>query len=206
MKTNYNIVMENIIQNLTTKPKLLLHACCGICSGAVVERLNEYFDITILYYNPNIYPKDEYYKRLDVLKKLIFELKLDIKILEIGYDEDNYYTIIKGLENEKEGGKRCNLCYWLRMEKTAKKAKELGYDYFCTTLSISPYKRSEQLNKIGAILEKKYNINYLYSDFKKKNGFKRSNELSYKYNLYRQNYCGCIFSKEETEIYFSKTN
>ena len=194
MKTNYNIVMENIINNLDNRPSLLLHACCGICSLSVLERLKDFFDITVLYYNPNIYPKEEYDKRLSVLKEVIKKSDSDIKLLEVGYDEEDFTNAIIGLEDEKEGGKRCTKCFHLRLLKTALIAKENNFDYFTTTLSVSPYKDSERLNKIGKVLEEKYLIKYLYSDFKKKDGYKRSNELAYKYNLYRQDYCGCRFS------------
>ena len=193
--------MENIINNLSDKPKLLLHACCGVCSSSVLERLKDYFDITILYYNPNIYPKEEYDLRLETLKKLIKKTDTNIKLLEIGYNEKDFTKEIKGLEEEKEGGKRCVKCYYLRLNQTAILAKNKNYDYFCTTLSVSPYKNSEKLNKIGKILEEKYQVKYLYSDFKKKDGYKRSNELAKKYNLYRQDYCGCKYSKIERENY-----
>ena len=197
MKTNYNLIMEEIINNLSNRPKLLLHACCGVCSSSVLERLSEFFDITVLYYNPNIYPKEEYLKRFNTQKELIEKTNRNIKLLEIGYNEDDFNIIVKGLENDKEGGGRCHKCYFLRLEKTAIIAKEKHFDYFSTTLSVSPYKDSQILNKIGKILEEKYNIKYLYSDFKKKDGYKRSNELARKYNLYRQDYCGCKYSKEE---------
>lgn len=196
MKINYQLELEKILNNLSYKPKLLLHACCGVCSSYVLEYLNKYFNITILYYNPNIYPEEEYQKRLNTQKEIIEKMKLNINILEIGYLENEFYNISKGLEEEKEGGERCSKCYYLRLEKTAKIAKEKDFDYFCTTLSVSPYKDSQKLNKIGKILEEKYNIKYLYSDFKKKNGYKRSNELAKIYNLYRQNYCGCKYSLE----------
>lgn len=195
MKTNYNAVMEKIIDSLNGKPKLLLHACCGICSSSVLERLNPYFDLTVLYYNPNIYPKTEYDKRYETLKKLIDE-NYDVKLIELGYESEKFDDISIGLEEEKEGGKRCLKCFNLRLEKSVQYAKEKGFDYFCTTLSVSPHKDSEKLNFIGRALEKKYKIKYLYSDFKKKDGFKRSNELSKKYDLYRQNYCGCKYSIE----------
>lgn len=198
MKTNYNKIMEEIIANLSNKPKLLLHACCGVCSSSVIERLYSYFDITILYYNPNIFPKEEYYKRLDTQKKLLKELNYDIKLLEYGHLEEDFE--VTGLEEEPEGGKRCNKCFYIRLEKTAMIAKEKQFDYFTTTLSVSPYKDSERLNKIGKILSEKYNIPYLYSDFKKKEGYKRSNELAHKYDLYRQHYCGCEYSLRETTI------
>lgn len=197
MKTNYNQIMENIISNLKEKPKLLLHACCGVCSSSVLEKLINHFDITVLYYNPNIYPKEEYDLRYENLKKIISKIDKNIKLLEMGYNEEEFNNKIKGLEKEKEGGKRCTKCFYLRLEETAKIAQSKNYDFFTTTLSVSPYKNSEILNKIGSILEEKYNIKYLYSDFKKKNGYKRSNELAKKYNLYRQNYCGCKYSKEE---------
>lgn len=199
MKTNYNTVMEEIIINLNTKPKLLLHACCGVCSSAVIERLNSTFAITILFYNPNIYPEKEYQKRLETQRKIINKLNKNIKLLEIGYNPKDFEKIAKGLEEEKEGGKRCIKCYHLRLEKTAQIAKEKHYDYFCTTLSISPYKHSNILNNLGKALENKYKIKYLYSDFKKKNGYKRSVELAKEYNLYRQNYCGCKYAKIQME-------
>ncbi len=200
MKTNYNLIMENIINNLTDKPKLLLHACCGICSLSVLEKLKNYFSITVLYYNPNIYPKEEYDLRLDVLKKVIQKTDANIQLMETIYNEEEFNNIAAGYEEEKEGGSRCSRCYNLRLEKTAIIAKEKNFDYFTTTLSVSPYKNSEILNKIGKALEKKYSVNYLYSDFKKKDGYKRSNELAKMYNLYRQDYCGCKYSFNEKKI------
>lgn len=190
--------MEEIISNLEKRPKLLLHACCGVCSSSVIERLYPYFDITILYYNPNIYPESEYQKRLETQKQLLEKLNYDIELLEYGYLSEEF--VVTGLENEKEGGKRCSKCFYIRLEKTAQIAKEKGFDYFTTTLSVSPYKDSEKLNKIGKILSEKYNLPYLYSDFKKKEGYKRSNELAYKFELYRQHYCGCLYSLNETAI------
>ena len=197
MKTNYQIIMEDIINKLKTKPKLLLHACCGICSSSVLEKLIPYFDITVLFYNPNIYPEKEFKKRLTTLNKLIKKMNIKTKIEIPPYEEEEFYEISKGLEEEKEGGKRCTKCFYLRLNKTAHLAKKNGYDYFCTTLSVSPHKNSQILNKIGKTLEEKYQIKYLYSDFKKKEGYKRSNELSKKYELYRQNYCGCKYSLNE---------
>ena len=199
MKINYDLEMEKIIKNLTNKPNLLLHACCGVCSSAVLERFNSYFNITILFYNPNIYPSEEYQKRLNTQKEIIEKLGVNVKLLEIGYNNKEFEEIAKGLENEQEGGPRCSKCYYLRLEKTAKLARERKYDYFCTTLSISQYKNAEKLNKIGKILEEKYQIKYLYSDFKKKDGYKRSTELAKEYNLYRQNYCGCKYSLIEAK-------
>ena len=204
MKTNYNLIMEDIIKNLKGKPKLLLHACCGVCSSSVLERLYPFFDITVLYYNPNIYPEEEYIKRLNVQKDIIQKMNLKVKLLEIGYLKKDFDKIAKGLENEKEGGARCSKCFYLRLEKTAQIASKNHYDYFTTTLSVSPYKNSEKLNKIGEVLSEKYNVKYLYSDFKKKEGYKRSNELAKKYNLYRQHYCGCKYSLKEALEYQNK--
>lgn len=205
IKENYQIKMEHIIANIpqNSVPKLMLQACCAPCSSYVLEILSNYFQITIVYYNPNIYPYEEYIKRLDEVKKLIKLIKsrYPIDILEVEYDKAAFDDISKGLEFEPEGGARCHKCYYLRMEKVALLAKKNNYDYFTTTLSISPYKNAEVLNNIGAFLENKYNIKYLYADFKKKEGYKISIELSKKYNLYRQEYCGCEFSiqkKEET--------
>lgn len=197
MKENYSLVCENILNNLKEKKKLLLHSCCAPCSSYVISYLSNYFDITILYYNPNIYPYEEYKKRKDEQIKLINEIhtinKLDI--IDCDYDNELYDELIKGMENEPERGKRCRVCYLMRMEKTALIAKNNDYDYFCTTLSVSPYKNADWINEFGKELEKKYNIKWLYSDFKKKDGYKESILLSKKYNLYRQNYCGCIYSK-----------
>lgn len=197
MKENYSVKCENILNNLDGKKKLLLHSCCGPCSSYVISYLTNYFDITILYYNPNIYPYDEYLKRKQEQIKLINEIDCsnNLDIMDCDYDNDLYEKCIIGLENEPERGNRCMVCYNLRMEKTAKMAKEYNYDYFCTTLSVSPYKNAEWINEIGEKLQNKYNINWLYSDFKKKDGYKQSILLSKKYNLYRQDYCGCIYSK-----------
>lgn len=194
MKTNYNSLMEDIIKSLDYKPKLLLHACCGICSSSVLERLSKDFNITVLFFNPNIYPVEEYIKRYNTLKKLINLKHNDIKLIDIGYKPEMFDEISKGLEEEREGGKRCSKCYHLRLEESAKYASENDFEFFCTTLSVSPHKDSERLNSIGKTLEIKYKVKYLYSDFKKKDGFKRSNELSRELDLYRQNYCGCKYS------------
>lgn len=196
---NYNDLMEEEIKNLNGKPKLLLHACCGVCSSSVIERLYPYFDITILYYNPNIYPKAEYMKRLVALEEIIDKMKLDVRLIELGYLHREFKDKVKGLEKEKEGGERCNKCFYLRLEESAKFAKRNNFDYFTTTLSVSPYKNSQKLNEIGKMLEEKYDIKYLYSDFKKKEGYKRSNELSNKYGIYRQHYCGCEYSLKEAK-------
>lgn len=203
MKVNYQIKLEEIIEKEKGNvPRLLLHSCCAPCSSYVLEYLSKYFEITILYYNPNISPYEEYKKRLDEQKKLIENMKLEHKIslLECSYDNEIYENLIKGLENEPERGSRCLKCYRLRLEYTVKLAKEKGFDYFGTTLSVSPYKNSIILNEIGEELANKYNISYLYSDFKKKEGYKRSIELSKIYNLYRQDYCGCKYSKRKNII------
>lgn len=192
------MVIEQIKKG-KTKPSLLLHVCCAPCSSYVIEYLSEYFNITIYYYNPNISPIQEYNFRLEELARLLKEMKeaKNIEVLPCEYDPETFYEIAKGLEKEKEGGERCFKCYRLRLEKTAEAAKEKGFDYFTTTLSISPYKNAEKLNEIGKELSKKYNVPYLFSDFKKKNGYKRSIELSKEYDLYRQDYCGCIYSKRD---------
>lgn len=199
MKENYSAMCENILNNLNDKKKLLLHSCCGPCSSYVISYLTKYFDITILYYNPNIFPYDEYLKRKEEQIKLINEIdKVNcVDIIDCDYDNDYYNECIKGLEKEPERGNRCKVCYYLRMKKTAILAKENNYDFFCTTLSVSPYKNAEWINNYGKELENKYNVKWLYSDFKKKDGYKSSILLSNKYNLYRQNYCGCIYSKPQ---------
>ncbi len=193
---NYSIELEKIIKsNGDKKPSLLLHACCAPCSSYVLEYLNSHFNITLFFYNPNIYPKDEYQKRLNELKRLVLEMELDIKIIEADYEPNEFFEISKGLEKLPERGERCKRCYRLRIEKAAAQAQKGGYDYFCTTLSISPHKNAEWINEIGNELSYTYGIKFLPSDFKKKNGYIRSIELSRKYNLYRQNFCGCVFSK-----------
>ncbi len=193
---NSYLDLKNKIKEITilgNKPSLLLHSCCGPCSSYVLEFLNKYFNITILYYNPNIYPEEEYNLRLYTQKKLIESMGLNIKVLEIPYNHNDYISNIVGLENLPEKSKRCYNCYRFRMELTAKMAKD-NYDYFSTTISISPHKISKWLNEIGKELEKKYDVKYLYSDFKLENGYHESIKLSKKYNIYRQEYCGCEFS------------
>lgn len=200
---NYQRKLEEIINKIVSsnyKPKLLLHACCGPCSSYVIEYLSKYFDITIYYFNPNIYPEEEYIRRLEELKKFINSFNSTVKVIEETYIPEEFYKNIKGLEKLGEKSKRCYCCYKLRLDKSAKYAKENNYDYFTTTLSISPYKNAEWINEIGIELEKKYGIKYLFADFKKKNGYKRSLELSKEYKLYRQEYCGCVYSKQEREI------
>lgn len=204
MKINYQIELEKIIEQIQKEnkiPTLLLHSCCAPCSSYVLEYLSEYFEITIFYFNPNITEMKEYQKRVEEQKRLITELKPKnpIHFLEGIYNPEVFFEIAKGLEEEIEGGARCIKCYYQRLEETAKIAKEKNFDYFTTTLTVSPYKKSEKLNEIGAYLEKQYQITYLHSDFKKRNGYKRSIELSKAYGLYRQDYCGCIYSKNEVE-------
>lgn len=198
---NYDLEMENQIKNISTKNKLLLHACCAPCSSAVLERISKYFDITILYYNPNITEPEEYEKRLNEIENFVKKLNIkNIKVLRGRYNPKEFFDISVGLEKEKERGKRCYKCYELRLKETAKVAEELNFDYFTTALSISPYKNSKWLNEIGENLNKEFKPTYLYADFKKKNGYKRSIELSQEYGLYRQDYCGCIYSKKEREL------
>ena len=196
---NYQIVLENTLKNLKEKKTLLLHACCAPCSSYVIEYLSNYFDITILFYNPNINNDTEYNKRLQELERFVKEFKTNnpVKVISLGYNHDEYLQTVLGLEEEKEGGSRCLKCYRLRLEKTFEYAKQYNFDYVTTTLTISPLKNSQVINKIGSELESIYHINYLYSDFKKKEGYKRSIVLSHEYNLYRQDYCGCEFSKRD---------
>lgn len=202
MKINYQNKLDDIIkENLEEKkvPSLLLHSCCAPCSTYVIEYLSNYFNITVFYYNPNIYPEKEYMKRVEEEKEFIsrFKTKYKVDFIEGDYVTEKFYSSVKGFENEKEGGERCFKCYELRIKESAIVAKNKGYDYFTTTLSISPYKDAQKLNEIGERLGNEYGVQYLYSDFKKKNGYKRSIELSKEYNLYRQDYCGCIFSQAE---------
>ena len=203
---NYQRMLDETLAQISLSnktPKLLLHACCAPCSSYVLEYLSKYFEITIYYYNPNIHPETEYTRRIDELKKFISEYKSQNKIylVEENYDPKEYFNEVKGLENLGERSKRCYNCYKFRMEKAVQYAlQENNFDYFTTTLSISPYKDANWVNEIGKTLEEKYDIKYLYADFKKKNGYKRSLELSKEYGLYRQDYCGCIYSKQEREI------
>ncbi len=201
-KINYQKELEKTLENVKKtgkKPTLLLHVCCAPCSSYVLEYLNKYFEITAFFYNPNISTESEYEHRAKELIRFINEKDFDnsIKTIISDYLPKEFYDIAKGLEDSKEGGLRCFKCYALRLEKSAQVAIENNFDYFTTTLSISPLKNSQKLNEIGKILEEKYGIKYLYSDFKKNNGYKRSIELSKEYDLYRQNYCGCEFSKRE---------
>ena len=196
MKTNYDKVLDEIINKLNgRKPSILLHSCCAPCSTAVISRLKDYFDVTIFYYNPNIEPLEEYLKRKEEQKRIVSEF--GIKFLDCDYENEKFKSMSKGLEDLPEGGYRCHKCYELRLTKTALTAKENNFLYFGTTLTVSPYKNSKQINILGSILQDKYNIKYLFSDFKKGDGYKKSIEYSKEYNLYRQDYCGCLFSKND---------
>ena len=199
---NYQVVLDETLKRLDGKKKLLLHACCAPCSSYVIEYLSNFFDITILYYNPNIDTDEEFNHRLDELERFVqeFKTKNTVKVVSLGYNPDEYLEEIKGLEGEREGGSRCLKCYRLRLKRSCSYAKENNFDYFTTTLTISPLKNSRILNEIGRELESEYKINYLYSDFKKREGYKRSIVLSREYNLYRQDYCGCKFSKNRLKI------
>lgn len=199
---NYQQKLEEILEKESNHlPTLLLQACCAPCSSYVLEYLSSHFKITILYYNPNIMNEKEYQKRLSEVERLIHTMPLanPVTILPCEHEVSEFLKIAKGKEDLKEGGERCYDCYKLRLEKTARLAKEHHFDYFGTTLSISPYKNATWLNEIGESLAKEYGVPYLYADFKKKNGYKRSIELSHVYGLYRQDYCGCIYSKLERE-------
>lgn len=201
-KINYQKQLDKIIENCVKDnqvPSLLLHACCAPCSSYCLEYLSEYFTITVLFYNPNIDDDTEYNLRKQEEIRLISELhsKNKIDYLEIEHDKDKFLDAVKGLESEKEGGARCSVCFGLRLSKTAEIAAAKGFDYFTTTLTISPLKNAALLNEIGQAQARKYNTNFLPSDFKKNNGYKRSIELSKEHNLYRQNYCGCSFSKDD---------
>ncbi|MBR7073285.1 MAG: epoxyqueuosine reductase QueH [Eubacterium sp.] len=195
-RINYQNELDKIISNIENKPRLLLHACCAPCSSYVLEYLSKYFDITVYYYNPNISPVGEFEKRFEEIKRLIAEmpLKNEVKLIKGVYRYEDFVDAAKGLEHIPEGGERCFACYRLRLEKTAQLARDEGFDYFCTTLSISPLKNSQKINEIGFELEKEYGVKWLPSDFKKREGYKRSIELSREYNLYRQNFCGCVYS------------
>lgn len=198
-KINYQKELEKVLKKIEAEqvtPSLLLHSCCAPCSSYVLEYLSQYFRITVFYYNPNIFPESEYTKRILEQQKLIKDMKLKnpVSFLAGKYDSDRFYSMASGLEHLKEGGARCMKCYELRLSETAKKAADGGFDYFTTTLSISPMKNAQKLNEIGVRTGEKFGVSYLVSDFKKKNGYKRSIELSKEYGLYRQDYCGCEFS------------
>lgn len=198
-RRNYQRELEEIIQKQQKEnrvPKLLLHSCCAPCSSYVIEYLSAYFRITVFYYNPNLYPDEEYEKRVTEQKRFVrtFPAKYPVEFLSGAFAKERFYEAVKGLEREAEGKERCFACYRLRLLETVKMAKRLGMDYFTTTLSISPLKNAVKLNEIGEELAEEYKTAYLPSDFKKKNGYQRSVELSKEYEMYRQDYCGCIFS------------
>ncbi len=202
MAVNYDSLMQEEVEKFSNKKKLLLHSCCAPCSSSVISRLKDYFEITLLYYNPNIEPFEEYEKRKKEQIRFLKEFAPEIKISDVDYEHEAFIKVSKGLEHEKEGGARCHKCYYFRLEKTLEMALRNGFDYFGTTLTVSPYKNSEIINEIGLNLEKNYFHNqadkrvlFLVADFKKKDGYKKSIELSKKYNLYRQDYCGCLFGK-----------
>ena len=195
-KQNFQLLMERQLETLKGGERLLLHSCCGPCSSYVLDVLTKHFDVTLLYYNPNIYPSEEYQKRLAEQLRLLDEMPFEksVSYMACEYDEGEFLQAAKGLESEREGGARCERCFRLRLNKTAFEAQKNGFDYFTTTLSVSPHKNAQMLNEIGKELEKEYGVKYLYADFKKKDGYKKSVKLSEEYNLYRQDYCGCRFA------------
>lgn len=203
-KDNYHLKMCEMIKEYCsedTVPKLLLHSCCAPCSSYCLEFLSQYFKITVLYYNPNIYPPEEYFMRAEEQERFInrFPAKHAITYAEGDYNTDKFYEMARGMEHLPEGQERCFACYELRLREAAEYAKANGFDFFTTTLSISPLKNAAKLNEIGEKLEQEYGIKYLYSDFKKQNGYKRSTEISNEYGMYRQYYCGCVYSKKQRD-------
>ena len=194
-KINYQAQLDQLIANLEGKPTLLLHSCCGPCSSYVIEYLSKFFDITVYFYNPNIHPEQEYLHRLETQRQLIEKLGGAV-LMEGEYDTQCFFEAVKGFEDCVEGGERCDLCIGERLNKTAQKAKEGGFQYFATTLTVSPHKNAQSINSMGYELSEKFGIKWLPSDFKKKEGYKRSIELSAQYELYRQDYCGCAFSSK----------
>ena len=204
MRENYSQQLSKLIEKLQKEgrtPHLLLHACCAPCSSHCLEYLSKYFRITVFYYNPNISPKEEYTLRIEEIKRFVQEFKSEneITLIEGKYEPERFFQVVKGLEQEPEGGKRCEQCFKLRLSEAAKLAKELNVDYYTTTLSISPLKNAELLNKIGKEEGDAIGVTHLPSDFKKKGGYARSIELSKEYNLYRQNFCGCVYSLQEAK-------
>ncbi|HIU06028.1 MAG TPA: epoxyqueuosine reductase QueH [Candidatus Onthoplasma faecigallinarum] len=191
MKIDYNKLMHDEISSLESKPRLLLHCCCAPCSSAVIEKIKDYFDITYLYFNPNIYPLTEYQKRKEEFKKL------DVSVVDIGYNHDEFLDMVKNHEQDREGGDRCRICIAYRMDRAFKYAKENNFDLVTTTLSISPHKDAQFINVTGESLSQKYEIKYLHADFKKENGYLRSTLICKDKEIYRQNYCGCEFSANQ---------
>ena len=203
-KRNYQKELDRLLEGIEKEgrtPRLFLHSCCAPCSSYALEYLSRYFEITVFFYNPNISPAEEYEKRVEEIRRMIGEMEFvhPVKLVEGEYDPQVFFRMAKGMEHIPEGGERCFGCYRLRMEEAARLAKEGNYDYFTTTLSISPLKNAQKINEIGEELAEIYQVSHLPSDFKKKNGYKRSIELSGEYELYRQDYCGCVFSKRERE-------
>ena len=203
-KINYQIEMEKelrAIQARGERPLLALHSCCAPCSSAVLERLNEHFRIALYYYNPNISPEKEFRHRVEEQKRLVRQMPLaaDLTVAEGLYEPERFYELVRGHEDDPEGGERCGICFEMRLRSTAEYARSIGADYFTTTLSISPLKDEQRLNAIGAVLAKEYGVKYLYSDFKKRDGYRRSCALSEEYGLYRQDFCGCAFSRMERD-------
>lgn len=199
MKINYQKETDAVLEGLPAgqKPTLLLQSCCGPCSTYVLEYLTRYFRVTVLYYNPNIQPREEYDRRLFWQRRVLEQVSSPepVAMLEHPYDGARYAEAVRGLEEEPEGGVRCTVCFRLRLEETARLAAEHGFDYFCTTLTVSPHKDAARINRIGKALAAQYGVRWLPSDFKKREGYKRSIELSKAFGLYRQDYCGCLFSK-----------
>lgn len=199
MKYNYQLETDKVTEKLgESRPGLLLQCCCGPCGSYVLEYLCSFFDVTVLFFNPNIFPAEEYDKRLFWLKKVVERYDGKVVLADCAYEPERFDAIAEGMENEPEGGKRCTECFRLRLWETARKAKEGGFDFFCTTLSVSPHKDAERINAIGFELGKEFGVKWLPSDFKKRGGYKRSVELSEMYGLYRQNYCGCRYSIKDT--------
>lgn len=203
-KRNFQRELDSVLKNISStesKPVLLLHSCCGPCSSYVLEYLTQYFNIKLYFYNPNIHPEEEYKKRLDAQYKVIKSMQLEnnVEIIEGAYNTEMFFSKVHGLESEPEGGERCRICIKMRMEATASEAKKLNADYFATTLTVSPHKNAIYINQMGEELEQSQQIAYLLSDFKKKNGYKRSIELCRIHNIYRQDYCGCVFSFRDTD-------
>lgn len=200
-KISYQRRLDELLKNLNGTPRLLLHSCCAPCSSYCLEYLSRYFAITVLYCNPNISPGEEFRKRAEEQRRLVSELKTDnpVGLVVSEYDPGEFFSAVRGLEQCAEGGERCFVCYRLRLEKAAEYASGNGFDYFCSTLSISPLKNAQKLNEIGGELSEIYGVPFLPNDFKKKGGYLRSIELSREYGLYRQNYCGCIFSRQNAE-------
>ena len=203
-KTNYRLLMERelaLIQSAGRTPRLLLHVCCAPCASGCLEELCAVFDVTCFYYNPNIFPKEEYDRRADELARLarVMPLRLPPRVETGDYDRERFEALAQGMEALPEGGERCMRCYRLRLSETANKARAGAYDYFTTTLSVSPYKNAAKLNEIGGELAEAYGVKWLFSDFKKNNGYLRSIQNSREYGLYRQNYCGCVYSRLQAE-------